>query len=516
MAMLSSRPLLKRAKTVNTDRRIKTKGKQSQNDQTRITINTSHANSSFKALSNCFKYLGNGWHEERWDILYVKSCDIYWHEKSLTSRERFIQGKVNKFPGMKEIVCKAKFAYLLNRLRSLFPKHFSFYPRTWIALQEMMTEVMKLSPKELNSTTFIVKPDGGSEGRGIFLLQGLKQLEALYFQITEAVVIQKYISNPYLIDGFKFDLRLYAVLTNLNPLETYIFRDGLARFCTVPYQIPNLKNLRQTCMHLTNYSLNKSNPSFVLMNNPHEGSKRTISSVLKNMENLGHSIDIIWFAIEQLVAKTIIAMLPSLKIEFDSWNAIHKVPDNKFSCFHILGFDVILDEDLKPHLLEVNANPSLNIEHERYNKRGISSNVISPVDEYIKCQLIAETLKLVQPSFKASKVKISHNTENIEKTTIQFSNIFPKLSEEYSELRIIERACRIPSKEICIADLDVLFINMTRNYRYGYSCKAINTVHNNGKLLDFDGFYEILLVIARKKFYSDESIIEHIMNMIVK
>ena len=241
----------------------------------------------------------------------------------------------NFFLGMREIVCKAKFAYLLNRLQSLFPKHYTFYPRTWIALQEMMTEVIKLSAKELNSMTFIVKPDGGSEGRGIFLLQGLKQLETLYFQITESVVIQKYISNPYLIDGFKFDLRLYAVLTNLNPLETYLFRDGLARFCTVPYQAPNSKNMRHTCMHLTNYSLNKNNPSFILMNNPHEGSKRTITSVFQIMENLGHSIDIIWLAIEQLIAKTIIAMLPSLKIEFDSWNTIHKIPDNKFSCFHV-------------------------------------------------------------------------------------------------------------------------------------------------------------------------------------
>ena len=50
-------------------------------------------------------------------------------------------------------------------------------------------------------------------------------------------------------------------------------------------------------------------------------------------------------------------------------------------CFHILGFDIIFDENLKPWLLEVNQSPSLEID--------------TPLDYKIKHDLIMDTLKLV-------------------------------------------------------------------------------------------------------------------------
>ena len=52
--------------------------------------------------------------------------------------------------------------------------------------------------------------------------------------------------------GFKFDLRIYVMVTSFDPLRIYIFNEGLARFSTVRYDGSPL-NLGNIYMHLTNY-----------------------------------------------------------------------------------------------------------------------------------------------------------------------------------------------------------------------------------------------------------------------
>jgi hypothetical protein len=47
--------------------------------------------------------------------------------------------------------------------------------------------------------------------------------------------VQRYIDNPYLIDGLKFDLRLYVLIYGIHPLKIYLFDDGIARFATNLY-----------------------------------------------------------------------------------------------------------------------------------------------------------------------------------------------------------------------------------------------------------------------------------------
>lgn len=60
------------------------------------------------------------------------------------------------------------------------------------------------------------------------------------------MVCQQYISKPFLIDGFKFDLRIYVLVTACDPLRVFLYEDGLARFATIKYTDPQHNNLVRT------------------------------------------------------------------------------------------------------------------------------------------------------------------------------------------------------------------------------------------------------------------------------
>ena len=72
-------------------------------------------------------------------------------------------------------------------------------------------------------------------------------------------------ANPHLINGLKYDLRIYVIVTCFDPLKIYLFKDGLARFATQKYS-NNLKNIDKRFVHLTNYSVNKKNEDYVKNN----------------------------------------------------------------------------------------------------------------------------------------------------------------------------------------------------------------------------------------------------------
>ena len=71
---------------------------------------------------------------------------------------------------------------------------------------------------------WIVKPHASSRGRGIFLLQDLTEIP-----LDAVSVVCRYIENPYLIQGLKFDLRIYVLVTGYDPLRIYLFKEGLTR-----------------------------------------------------------------------------------------------------------------------------------------------------------------------------------------------------------------------------------------------------------------------------------------------
>ena len=72
--------------------------------------------------------------------------------------------------------------------------------------------------------------------------------------------------NPHLISGYKYDLRVYVLVTSFNPLKVYMYTEGLVRFATEKYTLDH-KNINQKFVHLTNFSINKRHTQKFVQNN---------------------------------------------------------------------------------------------------------------------------------------------------------------------------------------------------------------------------------------------------------
>jgi len=120
-----------------------------------------------------------------------------------------------------------------------------------------------------------------------------------------------------LLDGKKFDLRLYVLIVGFDPIRAYLADEGLARLCTEDYKQPHAGNLKNIFIHLTNFSLNKESDNY---KPPAEdffsddtGHKRLLTTAWKTLEEDGKNIEEIKEKIKDTLRKSIITMEPYLK-----------------------------------------------------------------------------------------------------------------------------------------------------------------------------------------------------------
>ncbi|XP_068161743.1 tubulin polyglutamylase ttll6 isoform X2 [Antennarius striatus] len=277
--------------------------------------------------------------------------------------------KINHFPGMSEICRKDSLARNMNRMLKLFPKDYNIFPRTWCLPADYSD--FQAYTRAKKGKTYICKPDTGCQGKGIFITKSSRDI-----QPGEHMICQVYISRPLVIDGYKFDLRIYVLVTSCDPFSIFMFKEGLARFCTTKYNQPTHSNLDDVCMHLTNYSINKNSKNFV--RDEDTGSKRKLSTLNKLLESMSCNTEKMWNEIEDMIVKTLISAHPILKHNYHTCFPNHTTGS---ACFEILGFDVLLDYRLRPWVLEVNHSPSFTTD--------------SQLDREVKDMLLYDTLVLI-------------------------------------------------------------------------------------------------------------------------
>ena len=298
--------------------------------------------------------------ELKWPIVKDKDASFVWLDKwDIPELSNLRNYKVGHFPGMGEVGSKCSLGRTLTRIRNEFPNDFDFFPLSFVlptdreklleydeAYRSQMKRAMKKKVCVNNAEghpmanpggfpalapplgcwaapgahpqpqagygdrlVYIVKPDAGSRGQGIYLALSLDDIEEFVGDNEDGnnsdendeggkpgnrrrlkqasnwrpasgasagsiatdeeddaadaapkplVMVQAYLPRPLLMDSRKFDLRIYVLVTSVFPtLRLFVYRQGLVRFATVTYAAPNESNISSRRMFLTNYAVNK-------------------------------------------------------------------------------------------------------------------------------------------------------------------------------------------------------------------------------------------------------------------
>ena len=290
-----------------------------------------------------------------WDLIWASRAWI--HKKMLGPHPIVLRPnqRINHFPNSFELTRKDLMAKNLQRLRRELRKTgqeatVDFSPPTYVIPGQYAMFIEDMKKK---AGPWICKPVGGSMGNGIIFLTSESEAKSfndktsVKFQNSETpeekmrltYVVQRYIPNPLLVGGRKFDIRLYALTLSFSPLIVYIYRGGFCRFSAQPFTMKTFDR----DVHLTNNAVQTHSEAYAARH----GCKWDTFSL---RGYIGHRFgrereNEVFNAINGIILNSLQSVGPSM------------IQDKH--CYELYGYDILITDDLRPWLIEINASPSL-------------------------------------------------------------------------------------------------------------------------------------------------------------
>ncbi len=285
-----------------------------------------------------------------WEATDGKSRNLYW-DAGPPSAEDFAAlrpgQQINHFPGFPAFGHKGHFNRNLAQARGWTsdPRFFRFHPRTFSLPEEYdrWSAMAEAEPDRL----WIVKPPREGQGHGISVVRDPEHVPR-----TGEWVVQEYLDRPHLIRGRKYVLRFWLLVTSLDPLVCYLHDDGVfkqasRRFTKEPDRLSDLQ------VHLTNPAVHRENTDVAW---------GSLNSDLHGYRKLLETEDIdpgpVFAEARDALVQSVIACRDQALRE--SRGATPHLD----GCFELLGPDILVDEDLRPWVLELNVFPSLDVSPE--------------------------------------------------------------------------------------------------------------------------------------------------------
>ncbi|KAA0184449.1 tubulin-tyrosine ligase-like [Hyalella azteca] len=285
--------------------------------------------------------------------------------------------RVNHFPGSGFISNKVTLAE--SELKSV--PHAFRIPKD----REKLLNYAKLNPAKL----FVQK---SNNHRGI----AVKPLSELDLS-AEGSFVQEFVHNPLLIDGHKFDIGLYVVLTSVRPLRVYIYwGDVLFRFCPEKYHPfdPAVKDKYVVGDdYMPTWKVSSLIPYYTLQG---FGMKQSFDAWLRDQDK---DPELVWKGVRDAISEVFYAKEDAIIGAVLNYKRRHNF-------FEMMRFDLIVDADLHVYLMEANMSPNLSSAHFKQNKllyRQVVKHVLGvatlPVNELMAAaRLRSEHLTKTDPS----------------------------------------------------------------------------------------------------------------------
>ncbi|CAK8697990.1 uncharacterized protein LOC143449276 [Clavelina lepadiformis] len=377
----------------------------------------SHSRRRYSRKPKAFFYIGGnngthmveenlttlGWeriHDKNREDFKLKWCEIKAHNNYHCFREgeqlcyqipnnKLLTTKIGLLTSLRE------YDRVMNKVKKGKPKIMRY--------QDFLPESYRLDVKDeremffdnyVDGEIWISKPTGLNQGKGIYLIRSQEDIvkiqekiadveedvqnsRKLPFKIPMARIVQRYVTNPLLLEGRKFDVRNYFLIACTNPLVVF-YRDGYCRLTCMPYDHYST----DLTGHLTNQFMQKKSPLY------EELKEDTVWSMDRFNDYVNENFQEKYELPEDWVH--IVLKRRCQQIILHCFQAVRHKLECRLGFFDLIGCDFLVDDNFKISLLEMNCNPALHTNCE--------------VLREVMPDLVSETLKISLEIFeKANK-----------------------------------------------------------------------------------------------------------------
>ena len=282
--------------------------------------------------------------------------------------------KINRYFNSFEYVSKSSLYINYKKMNEIFPDDYNFMLETFSFPEDKKIINKKFKNYKFNNNTknndvWLIKPKLGSLGLGMSILKNITN-------IKKECLITKYLINPHLIKGFKYDLRIHGLVTSVKPLKIYLYDEGLVRVASEKYDPKKIDN---EFSFLTNLYINRKNKKKFIypknLSNIEDSNLWNLAAFKRYCKRNNINYDKLYDDFGDIFIK----MVLSVREKIIDNIKLNKLSSSNF--YHVIGFDIIYDENMKPYLLESNRRCGLRDDND--------------AEKYYTHNIVADTINLV-------------------------------------------------------------------------------------------------------------------------